>query len=360
MGMEIHMSTSAAPTFLRRDYRLTGPEGKRAKEDGLVSASWYTPSISRQRLKQLMQRKDGPAVRDTLIWFGALAVTGWLGFHFWGTWWAAPAFLAYGVLYGSSADSRWHECGHRTAFKTAWMNDVVYYIASFMMLREAVSWRYSHTRHHTDTIIVGRDPEIQVPRPPDIAGILLNLFALKRGAKEMKKLIANCFGRLTAEENDYMPVSEARKAVWVARIEVLILAGFTGWAIAIGSWLPVMYVGLPTFYGGWLVLVYALTQHAGMAEDVLDHRLNSRTIYMNRLNRFLYWNMNYHIEHHIFPTVPYHALPALHEEVKAEMPRPYHGLIDAYREIIPALLRQVREPGWYVQRQLPAPKAATA
>ena len=67
---------------------------------------------------------------------------------------------AYGVLYGSAGDSRWHECGHGTAFKTRWMNDAVYQIACFMIMREPEIWRWSHTRHHTDTIIVGRDPEI--------------------------------------------------------------------------------------------------------------------------------------------------------------------------------------------------------
>ena len=41
-----------------------------------------------------------------------------------------------------------------------------------------------------------------------------------------------------------------------------------------------------------------------------------RTVYMNPVLRFLYWNMNYHIEHHMFPMVPYHALPKLHEEMK--------------------------------------------
>ena len=40
-----------------------------------------------------------------------------------------------------------------------------------------------------------------------------------------------------------------------------------------GSFLPLMYVGiLPSIYGGWLYLVFGLTQHAGLAEDVLDHR----------------------------------------------------------------------------------------
>ena len=40
-----------------------------------------------------------------------------------------PFFIVYGALYGSSMDSRWHECGHRTAFRTKWMNDVIYEIA---------------------------------------------------------------------------------------------------------------------------------------------------------------------------------------------------------------------------------------
>ena len=81
------------------------------------------------------------------------------------TWWAIPAFFVYGTLYGSSADSRWHECGHGTAFRSRWANDAVYYLASFMLLREPTLWRWSHVRHHSDTIIVGRDPEVLFTRP---------------------------------------------------------------------------------------------------------------------------------------------------------------------------------------------------
>ena len=115
-----------------------------------------------------------------------------------------------------------------------------------------------------------------------------------------------------------------------------------------------MYVGiLPSIYGGWLYLVFGLTQHAGLAEDVLDHRLNSRTVYMNPVLRFLYWNMNYHVEHHMFPMIPYHALPALHEEMKPYSPTPYRGLIHAYSEIIPTLLKQVKDPTYHVVRKLP-------
>ena len=120
-----------------------------------------------------------------------------------------------------------------------------------------------------------------------------------------------------------------------------------------------MYVGLPSLYGSWLQALFGLTQHAGLAEDVLDHRLNTRTIYMNPVLRFLYWNMNYHVEHHMFPLVPFHALAALHEELKADMPAPYHGLMDAYREIIPAIIRQSKDPTYYVKRQLPSRPAVS-
>jgi len=343
-----------AATISKRDYSLVGKDSKYAEQQGLASAQWYACPISRKRLKELMQRKDGPAIRDTLVWFALLGIFGWLGWHFWGTWWCVPAFIVYGVLYCSCSDSRWHECGHRTPFKTTWMNDVVYEMASFMVLRESTPWRWSHTRHHTDTIIVGRDPEIAVPRPPDVLGIIMAFFSLKSGPKEYKKVLLHCFGRLTAEEATYIPDSEVKKVFWTARVWVLIYAATIAWAISIHSILPLMLIGLPSFYGAWLLVIFGLTQHAGLAEDVLDHRLNCRTVYLNPVFRFVYWNMNYHVEHHMFPMVPYHALPALHQELKNDMPKPYANLFAAYREIIPAIFRQVKDPAYFVKRELPA------
>ena len=78
---------------------------------------------------------------------------------------------------------------------------------------------------------------------------------------------------------------------------------------------------------------------------------------MNRVNRYLYWNMNYHLEHHMFPLVPYYNLPALHAVIKDDCPPPYGGILEAYREIVPAVLRQRKDPAYYVQRKLPSPAA---
>jgi fatty acid desaturase len=351
--------------FVRRDYSLVGAEAEKAAEAGLVSAKWYVPPISRSELKVLMRRDDQPAIRDTLIWFAALIVSGSLGYVFWGSWAAVPFFLIYGVLYGSASDSRWHECGHRTAFKTQWMNDAVYQIACFMILREPEIWRWSHTRHHTDTIIVGRDPEIIQPRPPDLVAMALSVFALKQGAAALRKLVIHAGGRLTDEEMTFVPDSERGKIYKVARIWLALFGAVIAACVATRSILPAMFVGLPTFYGGWLTYYFGITQHFGLAEDVTDHRLNSRTVYMNPIFRFIYWNMNYHVEHHIFPTIPYHALPKLHEAIRADCPEPYPSTIAAYREIIPTLARQLSDPTYFVRRELPqtarpAPSVAVA
>lgn len=342
-----------AVTVHTRDYRLTGAENIRAQERGLVSADWYATPIPRAKMKELMKRKDGPAIRDTLIWFGALAVTGILAYFSWGTWWAVPAFLIYGILYATPGDSRWHECGHGTAFKTPWMNEVIYQIASFMVLRSATPWRWSHARHHSDTIIVGRDPEIITERPPIWFILLMQLFDLYGGPAEIKRFLLHTVGRLDAEEREYIPESERRKVYREARIYMLILLAVAALCIWTGSLLPAMFVGLPTFYGFIVVFLFGITQHLGLYEDVLDHRLNSRTMYLSPVLRFLYWNMNYHVEHHMYPMVPYHALPRLHAEMKHDCPAPRRGLLAALKEVATALWRQRQEPGYVVVKPLP-------
>lgn len=110
--------TSAA-VKKKRDYSLVGESTRSAVETGLASAEWYHTDVARKTMKELMQRSDGPAIRDTVIWLAAIVISAAGAIAFWGTWWCVPFFLVYGVLYGSSSNSRWHECGHGTAFRFA-------------------------------------------------------------------------------------------------------------------------------------------------------------------------------------------------------------------------------------------------
>jgi MocE subfamily Rieske [2Fe-2S] domain protein len=338
------------------DYTLTGVNATLAVEKGLAEADWYQSAVPRATMRQLLDRRNGPAIRNTLLWFALIFASGFATYLLWGTWWAILSYTFYSVLYASTSDSRWHETGHGTAFKTDWMNNALYEIASFMVMRESVVWRWSHTRHHSDTIIVGRDPEIAIPRPPNLPKIVMSFFNLSGYPRYFKGILLHSMGRMSADEKTYIPETEFPKIFLRARICVTIYAAMVALSVAERSILPLMLAGFTNFFGTWLLVVYGLTQHAGLAENVLDHRLNCRTVYMNPIHRFLYWNMNYHLEHHMFPLVPFHALPLLHQAVKGDCPTPYPSLFAAWREIIPAVLRQVKDPAYHVKRRLPETK----
>ncbi len=336
-------------------YSLVGENTRRAIQLGLTEAEWYTSPIERHVLRELLERRDGPPLRDTIIWVGALALFGGLGYVLWPSPWAVLPFLAYSVLFRSTAVARWHECGHNTAFRTDWMNAVMYQITSFMIMREPHVAHWSHTRHHSDTTIVGRDPEIGIPRPPNPRNVVKALTGFPQVRNYFNKMKRYSLCNLNQAELTFVPDSEHRKIFWTARIHLsiyalVILSCFYFWSV-----LPLFYIGLPAILGVWLAPIFSLTQHAGLAENVLDHRLNCRTILMNRVSCFHYWNMNYHVEHHMFPLVPYYNLPRLYEIVKSDMPEPYHGLVEAWREIIATMRRQLSDPAYFVKRKIPTP-----
>lgn len=348
-------------TRAKRDYSLTGRiDGTNVALDDeqiedRVEATWWHPNIPRKELKALMERSDGPALWHFGLWIMLLIMSGYAAAMAWGTWWAVPAFLIYGTIY-SSSDARWHECGHGTPFKTRWLNEIFYHLSSFMTLREAFLWRWSHARHHTHTIVVGLDPEIQVTRPADLLKIAMDFLYLRSGPPEVLRIIRHAFGRPDADVRSFIPESERWKMIWSSRVYVSIFVLVGLWSISIGSFLPMMFIGLPRFYGGWLHQLLGLTQHAGLKENIYDHRANTRTVYVNPVFRYLYLNMNYHIEHHSIPMVPYHALPHLHEAIKDQTPTPYPNLWAVYKEMVPALIKQATEdPDYHIVRPLPMP-----
>ena len=337
----------------KRDYSLLGPDGARAVETGLAAAEWYHTDVPRKVMKDLMQRSDQPAIRDTILLYGLLIAFAAAGIALWPTWWSAPFWLAYGVIYGSASDSRWHETQHGTAFRTPWMNNVVYEISSFMLMRNSVRWRWSHARHHTDTLIVGRDVEIAIMRPAVFATLVGNFVGIFDAWNGLTQMVYNAIVGVLPEEKTFVPQSAWPKMVRIARISCLIYAATIALAIYMQSILPFMVIGLPRLYGAWHNVMTGILQHGGLADNVIDHRLNSRTVYMNPVSRFIYWNMNYHVEHHMFPMVPYHALPRLHELIKHDLPAPDLSIYAAFSKMWPALRKQLGNDEYFLLRDLP-------
>ena len=54
----------------------------------------------------------------------------------------------------------------------------------------------------------------------------------------------------------------------------------------------------------------------------------------------------------MFPMVPSYNLPKLHQLLKHELPKP-QTLIQAYKEIIPAVIKKAKDPKYYIPVNIP-------
>jgi fatty acid desaturase len=89
--------------------------------------------------------------------------------------------------------------------------------------------------------------------------------------------------------------------------------------------------GRPTAPG-----LYLLAEHTG-CPLVPDMLANSRTTVTNAVVRFFAWNMPYHAEHHAFPSVPFHALPDLHRDLRPDLKVIAPGYLAVNRPILRGL-----------------------
>jgi len=132
------------------------------------------------------------------------------------------------------------------------------------------------------------------------------------------------------------PDSRAVPIRW-ARILLAGHAAILAMSAVYGIWIIPLIVSVPRFYGGWLFYLCNNTQHVALRDNVADFRLCCRSFTLNRLVEFLYWHMNYHTEHHMYPGVPCYNLAELHRRVRGDMPACAHGLASVWREIRHAL-----------------------
>lgn len=322
-----------------------------------VDRTWFSCSIPRKELKAFTRRSDWPGILHYGSWLVLLAASGYIAWLSMETWWAIGAFFVYGTIF-SSADARWHECAHGTAFKSRWLNEGFHILSTLMTFYEPTVKRWSHARHHTHTIMTGIDPEIQVPRPARMWTVLVDFFWLRSFAMNVRLIVLHALGIISEAAIAYVPESQYRRMIAWSRAYLSVYIGVIVLAVALDSWLPFLFFGLPRLYGAWLHQLMSLTQHPGLAQNVWDHRLNSRTVRANPVFAFLYVNMQYHLEHHMYPMVPFYALEKIHERLKDQLPPPYPSVLAVYRELVPTLVRQRCDAAHQVDRPLPEPTAA--
>jgi fatty acid desaturase len=315
---------------------------------------WWKPQLDSAVLKDLMRRSDLPAVLAYGVWFLLVAALGYLSaaLYLAGSAWCIPAFLVYGTFF-SLNNSHLHESLHGTPFKTRALNKIMFFITSAMELRATTLTRWRHLHHHAWTIIKGTDLEIQAPRPVRLWKVLIEFFYLDSTSSLVPILFLHSLGIPSGEARRVVPEAEYRRMFWTSRACLLLHLGVIALAIVLGSWLPILLFTLPRLYGGILMWILILSQHSGLAEDVLDYRLNTRTIRLNPVLSFFYLHMEYHAEHHIYPNIPFHSLARFRSLIDDQMPPAYEGLWKTYKELVPVLWRQRRDESCFIRTPVP-------
>lgn len=231
-----------------------------------------------------------------------------------------------------------HEAVHRTAFRTAWLNDATARVAGFLLFVTPDWFRLFHFAHHRHTQDPARDPELAVAKPETRAGYVLHVSGLPVWWAALKGLVSRALGR---NRDAFVPDAARPGLVREARSMLALYAGLAAVSIAAGTALLVWVWLLPALLGQPFLRLFLLAEH-GRCPQVADMFENSRTTFTTRAVRLLSWNMPYHSEHHAWPAVPFHRLPELHALAARHLRTTEDGYARFTRDYAAGLGRQDR------------------
>ncbi|WP_373542401.1 fatty acid desaturase family protein [Chamaesiphon sp.] len=232
-------------------------------------------------------------------------------------WAMYPVAIPCLVIYGFSLAAMFatmHECCHRTAFANNQVNDAVAWWAGVLSFYNGTFYRRYHKWHHRYTRIPGKDPELTDRTPDSLYRYGLELTGLPWWWGKLRGHSRIALGIL--DEYPYIPAPASAEVIRSTRLQLLVYAIAIGVSIGFAQPWFVMYWLLPLAVGQPLLRFVLLAEHTGCTLD--DNSLtNTRTTLTWAPLRYLMWNMPFHAEHHLHPSIPFHALPAAHERLKS-------------------------------------------
>ena len=260
----------------------------------------------------------------------ATAFLVWLALPHW--YLLIPAMVLYGLTLVAMF-APMHECVHRTAFASPTANAVVGWIAGVVSFYNATFYRYYHAWHHRYTQDPARDPELMYPRATSRRAYVRELSAVQFWYRRAIDYSSLALGR--TEGLPFVPAN-ARRSIAISMsaqlaIYLALLASIAmGYTAALYFWL------LPSLLAMPLLRAYLITEHTLCSQDQ-NGLSNTRTTLTWSPVRIIMWNMPYHAEHHLFPSVPFHRLPALHLKIRDRIVHVAPSYVATNRAIFRAL-----------------------
>lgn len=278
-------------------------------------------SMPSANLRQILDAPELDALNQRSNLSGGLRLTGHLAVlgssgYLWGTapaWVALPALFVYGAALALMFCPT-HECIHRTAFASSRANDVVGWLTGLLSFYNSTFYRRYHKWHHRYTQVPGKDPELEDPKPETRLQYLWQLSGIPWWRGKILGHFSVAMGRL--ENCFFLPESAYGEVIRSIRLQLGVYGTIALLSIALSNpWFLVTYWLFPLAIGQPLLRFVLLAEHTGCTED--DNSLsNTRTTLTQWPLRFLMWNMPYHAEHHLYPSIPFHALAEAHSLLK--------------------------------------------
>jgi fatty acid desaturase len=300
-------------------------------EEGDVWHIKSSPAFSSQELIELNQRSDAKGWRQLLLHLAVMGVSGaiWAMREQTG-WFAIPALLVYGFSLASMFAAM-HETVHRTAFANQRVNDAVAWFAGLLAFYNSAFYRRYHKWHHRYTQIPGKDPELEDVRPTNWLTYFWQISGLPWWVGKIRTHFRVASGQF--EGFPYISASAQAEVTRSLRLQLAVYAAGIILSMALQQPWFITYWLFPLAVGQPLLRVILLSEHTGCTQD--DNPLsNTRTTYTFWLIRRLMWNMPFHAEHHLYASIPFHALPQAHRKIVDKLAHVAPSYIAANHEII--------------------------
>jgi fatty acid desaturase len=227
-----------------------------------------------------------------------------------------------------------HECSHRTAFANNSLNDAVCWLAGLLSFYNSAFFRRYHKWHHRYAQNPDKDPELSDPIPQTWCDYALTISGLLWWWGKLNTHRRVALGQL--EDYAFIPAEARAEVVRSTRLQLAVYGG----AIALSCFFHqpwfILYWLFPLFIGQPILRLILLAEHTGCSHD--DNPLtNTRTLHTLFPLQFMMWNMPLHAEHHLYPSIPFHQLPAAHSHLASFFMHKDQGYIAVNRGIVAGL-----------------------
>ena len=337
-------------------------EGPRYNETpNKTRVRFYRSALSREELAQFNRRSNFLGFLQTIGYLtilGAGAGTAIYSASHWPWYVTGLLVFANGHIWQFLVNG-FHELIHDSVFKTRWLNQWFLRLFSFLGWHNQHHFWASHTEHHKYTLHPPDDQEVVFPATVELAGFYKRgIVQFKYPFDLVKNKLRHCRGHIPGDSwtQAILPETDPERRRAFVRWERILLFGhflIAGFAVVSGHWIVLFVITFPKMFGKWLQSMCNSAQHVGLTDNVPDFRLSCRTIYLNPIVRFLYWHMNYHIEHHMYAAVPCYRLGKLHRRIKHDLPWCPNGLYETWTHIADIQRKQEQDPDYQYLAELP-------